>query len=66
MVSKKAKLKLQWTIIRPVTTCASETWVLKRSMKRKLLIPERKILKRIFGPAKNRDGKRRTGKKVMS
>jgi hypothetical protein len=38
LVSKKAKLKLCWTTIRPVTIYASETWVLKESMKRKLLI----------------------------
>jgi hypothetical protein len=35
---------------------ASETLVLKESMKRKLLIAERKILKRIFRPKKMRDG----------
>jgi hypothetical protein len=29
LVSKKAKLKLHRTIIRPVITNASETWVLK-------------------------------------
>jgi hypothetical protein len=34
----------------------SETWVLKEAMKQKLLIYERKILKRIFGPSKNMDG----------
>jgi hypothetical protein len=31
-VSKKAKLKLYWTIIRPVMTYGSETWALKQSM----------------------------------
>jgi len=39
-----------------VTTYASETWVLKESMKCKLLITARKILRRIFGPTKDRDG----------
>ena len=29
LVSKKAKLKLYWSIIRPVITHASKTWVLK-------------------------------------
>jgi len=33
LLSKKAKLKLCWTIIRPVITYASETWVLKESVK---------------------------------
>ena len=55
LILKKAKLKLYQTIIRPVITYASETWVLKESIKRKLLITERKILRRIFGPTKDRD-----------
>jgi hypothetical protein len=41
--------------MRPVITNASETWVLKESMKRKLLITERKILRRIFGYTKDID-----------
>ena len=41
---------------KPVITCGSETWALKESVKRKLLITERKILRRIFGPTKDRDG----------
>jgi hypothetical protein len=55
LVSKKAKLKLYWTTIRPAITYASEMWALNESMKRKLLISERNILKRILGSAKDRD-----------
>jgi hypothetical protein len=33
-------------------TYASETWVLKETVIRKLLVFERKILRRIFGPTK--------------
>jgi hypothetical protein len=33
-------------------TCASETWVLKESIIQKLLVFERKILRRIFGTMK--------------
>jgi hypothetical protein len=33
-------------------TYALETWVLKESIMQKLLVFERKILKRILGPAK--------------
>jgi hypothetical protein len=55
LVSKRDKLKLHRTI-RPVITYASETWVLKESIKRKLLISERKLLRTIFGPTKDRDG----------
>ena len=35
---------------------ACETWVLKEAIKQKLLVFERKILRRIFGPTKERDG----------
>ena len=56
LVSKKAKLKLYRTIMRPVITNASETQVLKESIKRKLLITERTILRRIFGHTKDIDG----------
>ena len=43
LLLEKAKLNLYWSIIRFVITHASETWVLKGSMKIKLLITERKI-----------------------
>jgi hypothetical protein len=35
-------------------TYASETWVLKEAVIKKLLVFERKILRRIFGPTKQR------------
>jgi hypothetical protein len=35
-----------------IATCASETWVLKETMIQKLLVFERKILRRIFEPTK--------------
>jgi hypothetical protein len=40
------------SVIRPVVTCASDTWVLKEAVIQKLLVFERKILRRIFGPTK--------------
>jgi hypothetical protein len=39
-------------VIRPIVTYASETWVLKETTIQKLLVFERKILRRIFGPTK--------------
>jgi hypothetical protein len=56
LLSKKAKLKIYWTLVRPAITYASETWVLKETIKQKLLVFERKTLRRIFGPTKERDG----------
>jgi len=49
---KQSKLKLYRTVIRPIVTYASETWVLKEVIIQKLLVFERKILRRIFGPIK--------------
>ena len=56
LVSKKSKLKLYWTLIRPVVTYACETWVLKENIIQKLMIVERKILRKIFGPTKEVNG----------
>jgi len=52
LVTKQSKLKLYRTVIRPIVTYASETWVLKETIIQKLLVFERKILRRIFGPTK--------------
>ena len=47
-----AALKLYRAVIRPIVTYASETWVLKNSSIQKLLVFERKILRKIFGPTR--------------
>jgi len=39
-----------------VVTYACETWVLKESIKTKLRVFERKVLRRIYGPSKEKDG----------
>jgi hypothetical protein len=44
--------KIYRTVIRPIVTYASETWVLNKAIIQKLLVFERKILRRIFGPTK--------------
>jgi hypothetical protein len=49
---KESKLKLYRSVIRPIVTYASEIWVLKESSIQKLLVFERKILRRIFGPTR--------------
>jgi len=60
LVSKKSKLKLYWSTKRPIVTYGCETWVLKETIKNKLMLFERKVLRRIFGPTKERGGKCRT------
>jgi len=54
LVTKYSKLKLytRRTVIRPIVTYASETWVLKETKIQKLLVFERKLLRSIFGPTK--------------
>ena len=52
-------MKLYWSIIRPIVTYASEMRVLKEAIKNKLIVFERKALRKIFGPTKERDGIRR-------
>jgi len=49
-------LKLYWSIIRPTVTYGCETWILKETIKSKVMVFEREVLRRIFGPTKERDG----------
>jgi hypothetical protein len=56
LLSRKSKLKLYRTLIRPIVMYASETWVLKENSMQKLMIFERKILRKIFGPTKELNG----------
>ena len=55
-VSKKSNLKLYWSIIRPIVTCDCDIWILKETTKNKLMVFERKVLRKIFGPTKERNG----------
>jgi hypothetical protein len=56
LVSRRSKLKLYWRVIRPVVVYGCETWVLKENIIQKLSVFERKILRKIFGPTKKKDG----------
>jgi hypothetical protein len=47
---------LYWSIIRPTVTYGCETWGLEGTIKNKVLVFGRKLLKKIFGPTKERDG----------
>ena len=42
--------------IRPAVTYGCETWVLKGTVQNNLMVFERKVLRRIFGRTKERDG----------
>jgi hypothetical protein len=58
-ISRKVKLKLYTTIIRQVVTYACETWTLKDKIEQKLMVFGRKILRKIFGPIKVSEDRRR-------
>jgi hypothetical protein len=50
------RIKLYKTLIRPVVVYGSECWALTDNIKQKLLVFERWILRRIFGPTQKADG----------
>jgi len=50
LISENAKLKLYFSVIRPVVTYACETWILKETITNRLMVFERKILRKTFGP----------------
>ena len=49
-------MKLYKAIIRPGVVYGSECWVLTENIKQKLLVFERKILRRRFGPTQKANG----------
>jgi len=44
LMSRKSKLKLYWSVIRPIVAYGCEPWVLKESIIQKLSVFETKIL----------------------
>jgi len=56
LLTKKSKLRMYQTLVRPVITYACETGVLKENIKTKLSVFERKALRRVYGPTKESDG----------
>ena len=56
LTSKKTKIKLYKAVVRPVVVYGSECWVLTENIKQRLLVFERKILRRLFGPTQKANG----------
>ena len=55
LLTKNSKLWMYKTLVRPVVTYACEMWVLKENKKTKLRVFARKVLRRIYGPTKEKD-----------
>lgn len=66
LVSRKAKIQLYKTVLRPTVTYGCEIWKLGTVRESKLLVWERKILRRIYGGRKvEGEWKRRTNKELQ-
>jgi len=57
LITRKTKERLYHTVIRPVVVYGSECWVLTENIKQKLLVFERRLLRRIFGQMQKTNGK---------
>ena len=55
LIFRNVKLQLYNTLICPVVTYASETWVIKENLINKLMIFERKISKKLLGTTRTED-----------
>jgi len=56
IITRKTKARLYHTVIRPVAVYGSECWVLTENIKQKLLVFERRLLRRIFCPTQKTNG----------
>ena len=56
LLTKNSKLRMYQSLVRPMVTYTCETWVRKENIKTKLRVFERKVLRRIYGPTKEKDG----------
>jgi len=55
LISRKSNLQIYRTLVRPVVTYGSESWILSMEEERALAVFERKILRKIYGPVKENE-----------
>jgi hypothetical protein len=55
LISRKSKLQIYRTLVRPVAAYGSESWTLTMEEERALAVFERKILRKIHGPVKENE-----------
>jgi hypothetical protein len=53
--SRSSKLQIYRTLVRPVVTYGSESWTLAMEEETALVVFERKILRKIYGPVKENE-----------
>ena len=54
------KLQIHKSIIRPTATYCCETWTMSITEQNRLLVFERRVLRKIYGPTQNNNGTWRT------
>ena len=54
LISRNSKLQIYRTLVSPVVTYGSESWTLTMEEERALAVFERKILRKIYGPVKEK------------
>jgi hypothetical protein len=52
LVSRKKTVAVYWTVIRPIVMYGLKVWTFSKSDENALVVWERKILRKIFGPVK--------------
>jgi len=63
--SRATKIILYKILIRPAVTCGAEAWTLTKKEEQAVLIFERKIFRRIYGPKyENGEWKSRTNREI--
>ena len=55
LISRKSKLQIYRTSVRPAVTCGSESWTLTVEEERALAVFEGKILRKIYEPVKENE-----------
>jgi len=64
-LSRATKILLYKTLIRPIVAYGAETWMMTKKEEQTLLIFERKIFRRIYGPkCENGEWKSRTNREL--
>ena len=56
LLTRNSRLQMYKALVRRTVTYVCDTWVLKENVKTKLRVFERKVLRRIYGPTKEKDG----------